>query len=255
MRKSSKYPFSLRPQGHDIIRTWAFYTIVKSLLHEKDIPWKDIVVSGNVSLGGEKMSKSKGNVIKPQEVMEEYGADALRFWAAGSKLGGDLDYQEKDLVTGKKFLTKLWNATKFGFMNLEDFDGKAPKKLEEIDKQFLNQLNQLIKQTTSSFETYEYSKVKNDVEQFFWHDFADNYLEIVKNRVYQGKGEKKKSAQYALYQGLFAILKMMAPITPFITEEIYQTYFKKTEKDESIHISNWPEELKINKVDNKVWNK
>ena len=95
-----KIPFSLRPQAHDIIRTWAFYTIVKSYLHEGKIPWKDIVISGNVSLGGEKMSKSKGNVIAPQDVLNEYGADALRFWAAGSKLGNDLDYQEKDLVPG-----------------------------------------------------------------------------------------------------------------------------------------------------------
>lgn len=236
-----KIPFSLRPQGHDIIRTWAFYTIVKSFLHENEIPWKDIIVSGNVSLGGEKMSKSKGNVIKPQDVMEEHGADSLRFWAAGSKLGGDLDYQEKDLITGKKLINKLLNASKFVFMNLEDYDGKKPKELELMDSLFLNKVKRLIYSVTESFEKYEYSKAKNLVEQFFWSDFCDNYLEIVKKRVYQGEGNKKLSAQYALYKSLLIILKMIAPIMPFITEEIYQEYFKKIEKDKSIHISEWPD--------------
>lgn len=235
-----KIPFSLRPQGHDIIRTWAFYTIVKALLHENNIPWSDIMISGNVSMNGEKMSKSKGNVVDPRLIMENHGADALRFWAAGSKLGEDLDYQEKDLLNGKKFITKLWNATKFVFMGLQDFDGKKPEKFERIDELFLDKLNSLVKSCTESFENYEYSRVKMDVEKFFWHSFCDNYLEIVKNRIYNAEGDKKKSAQYALYTSLLTILKLIAPIMPFITEEIYQAYFKKTEKDESIHISEWP---------------
>ena len=120
---------SLRPQAHEIITFWLFNTVVKSRLHFKKNPWKDVAISGFVTLGGEKMSKSKGNVIRPQDVLGLYGADALRFWAAGSKLGEDMDYQEKDLVTGKKFITKLWNATKFIFMNLEGFSKKKPKKL------------------------------------------------------------------------------------------------------------------------------
>jgi valyl-tRNA synthetase len=235
-----KIPFSLRPQGHDIIRTWAFYTIVKALLHENNIPWSDIMISGNVSMNGEKMSKSKGNVVDPRLIMENHGADALRFWAAGSKLGEDLDYQEKDLLNGKKFITKLWNATKFVFMGLQDFDGKKPEKFERIDELFLDKLNSLVKSCTESFENYEYSRVKMDVEKFFWQSFCDNYLEIVKNRIYNAEGDKKKSAQYALYTSLLTILKLIAPIMPFITEEIYQAYFKKTEKDESIHISEWP---------------
>jgi len=244
-RGQIKIPFSLRPQGHDIIRTWAFYTIVKSLLHENNIPWKDIVVSGNVSLGGEKMSKSKGNVIRPQDVMEQYGADALRFWAAGSKLGGDLNYQEQDLVAGKKFVTKIFNAAKFVFMNLEDFDGQKPENLEIIDKAFLIKLNSLIKSCTEAFEKYEYSKVKMDVEKFFWKEFADNYLEIVKGRVYNGTGDSRKSAQYVLYFSLLSIIKMMAPFTCFISEEIYQNYYKNIEKDISIHLSSWPETIGV----------
>ncbi len=234
-------PLSLRPQGHDIIRTWAFYTIVKSYLHDKEIPWKDIVISGNVSLGGEKMSKSKGNVVKPQDIMEQYGSDALRFWAAGSKLGSDLNYQEKDLVTGKKFVNKILNASKFVFMNLGDYDGKArPKKLEKIDEMFLTKMELLIQRVTGSFEKYEYSRAKQELEQFFWSDFCDNYLEIVKKRVYQGKGDAKLSAEYTLYKVLLALVKMFAPITPFICEEIYQEHFAKNEKDKSVHVSSWP---------------
>jgi valyl-tRNA synthetase len=240
-----RIPYSLRPNAHDIIRTWAFYTIAKSYMHENEIPWKDITISGIVSLGGEKMSKSKGNVIDPKVVLEKYGADAMRFWAAGSKLGSDLDYQEKDLVAGTKMINKLINASKFVFMNLEDYKGKKPKKLEKLDELFLNKLNLLVKDSTENFVNYEYSKVKSDVEHFFWSDFCDNYLEIVKKRVYQGKGEKKVSAQYALYKSLLTMLKLIAPIMPFITEEIYQTYFKKNEKTKSIHICEWPEEEKV----------
>lgn len=252
VNNSVKIPYSLRPQGHDIIRTWAFYTIVKSYLHEKKIPWNDIVISGFVTLGKEKMSKSKGNIIKPQEVMEKYGADALRFWAAGSKLGEDLDYQEKDLVTGKKFVTKLVNASKFVFMNLEDYDFKKPKKLERIDERFLIELNRVILTTTHRFETYEYSRAKFNTEEFFWKFFCDYYLETIKKRIYNEKGDKKKSAQYTLYQSLLAILKLIAPIMPFITEEIYQEYFRKYEKTKSIHLCEWPKyDKKLESWDNK----
>ena len=248
--KGVKIPFSLRPQGHDIIRTWAFYTIVKSYLHEGKIPWEDIVVSGNVSLGGEKMSKSKGNVVDPHKIMGEHGSDALRFWAAGSKLGNDLDYQEKDLIAGKKMINKLVNAAKFVFMNLEGYDGNSkPEKLEKLDELFLEKLQRVVNISTESFEKYEYSRSKKETEDFFWKDFCDNYLEIVKKRVYQGEGDAKLSAQYTLYQSLLTLLKMIAPVMPFISEEIYQEHFKKFEKDESIHICEWPSVKKIKEVD------
>jgi valyl-tRNA synthetase len=243
-KEKLKLPCSLRCNAHDIIRTWDFYTIVKSYLHEDNIPWKDMMISGFVTLGGEKMSKSKGNVIEPRVVLEQYGADALRFWAAGSKLGEDMDYQEKDLLTGKKFITKLWNASKFVFMNLKDYNNEKPKKLEMVDELFLEKLNLLIKSCTDNFEKYEYSKVKMEVEKFFWQDFCDNYLEIIKGRVYNSKGDEKKSAQFVLYHSLLSILKMIAPVMPFITEEIYQSYFKKNEEEKSIHITRWPMEIK-----------
>ncbi|MFC1686823.1 valine--tRNA ligase, partial [Nanoarchaeota archaeon] len=219
-----KIPFSLRPQAHDIIRTWAFYTIVRSLYHEDKIPWENIMISGFVTLKGEKMSKSKGNVIAPQEVMNKYCADALRFWAAGSKLGEDLDYQEKDLVTGQKFVNKLWNASKFSLMHLKDYKKSSSKVTEVFDKWLLSKLNKLIEESTESFEKYEYSKTKSEVENFFWHTFCDYYLEISKDRLYNPDKRgiaSKKSGQKVVYTTILSILKMMAPIMPHITEEIY----------------------------------
>jgi len=247
-----KIPFSLRPQAHDIIRTWAFYTITKSFIHEKKLPWDNIMISGFVTLQGEKMSKSKGNVIEPKEVFEKYGADALRYWAASSKLGEDLDYQEKELASGKKFVIKMWNAARFVSQSLS---GKKPGNLEETDRLFISKLNNVIKSSTLNFENYEYSKAKQDAVDFFWHDFCDNYLEIVKKRFYNGSNEEKNSASYALYYMLLSVLKIMAPITPYITEEIYQNYFRKFEKEKSIHISKWPEKIKIkeNESDGKIF--
>ena len=242
-----KLPYSLRPQAHDIIRTWAFYTIVKSFYHEKKLPWENTMISGFVTLKGEKMGKSKGNAIHPREVMKKYGTDALRFWAAGSKLGEDLDYQEKEVVTGKKFVTKLFNASKFVFMNLGKTKPKKPKKLEAIDETFLGETNSVIKSVTEYFKNYEYSKAKLEIENFFWKNFTDYYIEISKQPIYEGKDQKKLSAQYALYHSLLTIMKMLAPIMPFITEEIYQTYYRKHEKDKSIHISRWPEFSKVKK--------
>lgn len=252
--KKIKIPYDLRPQAHDIIRTWAFYTITKSYLHENEIPWKNIFISGFVTLGGEKMSKSKGNIIRPQVVMDKYGSDALRYGAASSKLGEDLDYQEKDLITGKKFVTKILNASKFVFMNLQ-YQNKMPK-LCESDRLFLSELNKLVKSVTEAFEKYNYSKAKLETEKFFWEAFTDNYLEIVKGRVYNGSEAEKASAFYALYHGLLTILKLMAPFTPFITEEIYQSYFRKHEEKKSIHLESWPvkEGVKELRHDDKTWN-
>ena len=241
-----KLPYSLRPNGHDIIRTWAFYTIVKSYLHENKIPWQDIMISGMVSLKGEKMSKSKGISIDPREIIKKYGSDALRFWAAGSKLGEDMNYQEKDLVTGKKFVTKLFNASKFVFMNLGKTKPKKPK-LEPLDNYFLELLDYRLSLITKNFEKYNYSMAKSRTEELFFHYFTDHYLEYVKGRIYGKDKNKRLSAQYTIYHSLLTILKLIAPIMPFITEEIYQTYYRKHEKDKSIHLSKWPESKKYPK--------
>ncbi len=239
------YPMDLRPQAHDIISFWLFNTLVKSQLHNGINPWENVVISGwALDPHGKKMSKSKGNVVEPQLVLEKYGADALRFWAASSKLGEDLPYQEKELVSGGRTVNKLWNAAKFSFIHLEDYKGDVPKKLHATDKWLLSKLNNLIINCTDSFEIYEYSRVKANTELFFWHTFCDNYLEIVKDRLYnpnkRGK-ENRLSAQYTLNYALTTILKLFSPIMPFITEEIYQQYYKKSLKEISVHLLKWPD--------------
>jgi valyl-tRNA synthetase len=246
--KINNYPTSLRPQAHDIIRTWAFYTIVKGIYHHGKVPWKNIVISGHVlDPKGQKMSKSKGNAIHPQDVLSKYGADSLRFWAAGSKLGEDLPYQEKDVITGKKTITKLWNASKFSIMNLEGYNA-APlaelnmSSLEVMDRWLISKLIKTVKIATESFDKYEYSSSKRETDIFFWQNFCDNYLEFIKHRTYNATDEKSKlAAQKTLYYALLTQLKLFAPIMPFITEEIYQMYFKDFEKEQSIHTSSWPD--------------
>jgi len=239
------FPMSLRPQAHDIIANWLFNTVVKSYFHHKDIPWHTVMISGfTLDTYGKKMSKSKGNVIDPREMIAKYSADSLRFWAAGSRLGDDLPFQEKDLVTGSKFTTKIWNASKFTFMHLADYKGQKPQKLEMMDRWILSKLSRVVKTATENFMDYEYSHTKLETETFFWHTFCDNYLEIIKDRLYNAEKRGKEarlSAQYGLYQTLLTIIKLMAPIMPFITEELYQLYYKKHEKIKSIHLTKWPD--------------
>jgi len=242
------FPMSLRPQSHDIIRTWAFYTILKSFLHFKSIPWKDVMIGTFVlDPEGKGMHKSKGNAVWSHELLEKYCVDVVRYWVGGAKVGEDLSYQENDLIAGNRFLTKLWNASKFSIDILEDYQTKKIK-LEAFDNWLLLKLNKVIKKATESFDKYDTSSAMKHVEMFFWEDFCDNYLEIVKDRMYNPdkRGEDAKlSGQYTLYNSLLSILKMMAPIVPHITEEIYQDYFVKKEKLKSIHLSEWPEEIKV----------
>ena len=235
------FPMSLRPSAHDIISFWQFNTMVKSQLHYKKNPWKDVMISGWIlDPHGKKMAKSRGNIVEPQDMIQKYCADALRFLAASSKLGEDLPFQEKELVSGKKTVIKLWNAFNFSQQHLKTYKPKKVK-LNSFDLWLLSKLNNLVKNSIESFENYEYSKVKSETENFFWHTFCDNYLEIIKKRLYEPKNtQEKSSAQFTLYFSLLTILKLFAPIMPFITEEIYQAYFKKYEKTKSIHLSQFP---------------
>jgi len=239
-------PMNLRPQGHDIISFWLFNTVVKSKLHYNRKPWNDCFINGwMLDPKGKKMSKSKGNIIEPQFMIEKYSADALRFMAGGIKLGEDLSFPEKDLIAGQKFINKFWNAAKFAIMHLEDFNLEKPAQLEAFDQWLLSKLNKLIKDSTESFERYEYARTKADTEKFFWQIFCDNYLEISKDRLYNPdkRGDAQRhSAQYALYQAILACLKLMAPITPHFTEEIYHLYFAEKEQQKSIHLSSWPKQ-------------
>jgi len=236
-------PMDLRPQGHDIISFWLFNTVIKSQLHYQMKPWKHCFINGwMLDPQGKKMSKSKGNVIEPQKMIEKYSADALRYMSASCTLGEDFPFQEKDLVSGMKFSNKLWNAAKFGAIHLDDYE--KSEVISTFDRWLLSKLHKVIKNSTEGFEEYRYFKPKAEVEKFFWQIFCDNYLEIVKDRLYNSEtrgAEGKKSAQEALYQSLLNVCKLMAPFTPHITEEVYQLFFKEKEGVESIHLSSWPE--------------
>jgi valyl-tRNA synthetase len=250
--RAKLYPMSLRPQAHEIISFWLFNTLVKSRMHYKKNPWKDVVLSGYVTDPlGEKMSKSKGNVVDPQAVLAKYSADALRYWAGASKLGEDIAYQEKELVAGDKFVTKFWNAAKFAAMHLKDTDLKKLVKKEPtaaVDQWIQHRLAETIEQATIAFDSYEYSRAKTAIEQFFWKDFCDNYLELSKHRVYEATNSAdKESAQIVIAKCLSALVRLFAPFTPFITEEVYHSYFHASEGYPSVHVAGWPAEPKKHK--------
>jgi valyl-tRNA synthetase len=241
--KIKNKPFSIRRSGHDIITFWNFNTIVKSQMHYGISPWEELFINGWI-LGkdGKKMSKSRGNSISPQETMDKYGADPLRYLSASTRHGDDVSFQEHELDNGKKLVTKLWNASKFAFMHLEDFNNKKVE-LEALDIGILSKFNNLLKEAGESFDKYEFSKSKLISEKFFWNQICDNYLEIAKDRLYnpdERGSASRKSAQYTLYYLVLNTLKLFAPIMPFITEEIYNGYFVDKEKDKSIHVSEWP---------------
>jgi len=237
------FPMDLRPQAHDIINTWLFYTIVRSKLHFDKIPFKKVMISGFViDPNGEKMSKSKGNVIKPEEMLERYPIDSLRYWAAGSSLGKDLRFQENEIKKSHRLMTKLWNASRFALSHLEKFNKRDIKDKYLVDEWIILKLEETTEKAKKSLEKYEYAKARNLIEEFFWNCFCDNYLELIKWRLYSEdiETELKDSAKSTLYFTLLSILKLFAPFLPHLTEEIYQLYFKEKEKDKSIHISLWP---------------
>ena len=241
------YPTSLRPQGHDIIRTWAFYTILrcKALTGEK--PFDEIVVNGMVfGEDGHKMSKSRGNTISPEEVLDEYGADALRLWATNSVPGSDVPFAWKDVKYGYKFLRKFWNAFRFINMHIQGFklsisEDEIQKNLDPMDKWILSKLNRLLADVTNSIESYNFANVVNKIQAFIWHDFCDEYIEAVKYRLYNDSSDlsmSKEAAQYTLQAVISTSLIMLAPLTPHFADEIYQ-YVSDT--GISIHKTLWPD--------------
>ncbi|MDX1917350.1 MAG: valine--tRNA ligase [Rickettsiaceae bacterium] len=246
----SLYPFDLRPQAHEILRSWAFYTMLKSHLHQNTLPWKNIMISGwCLAHDKTKMSKSKGNIISPVELIENFGADVVRYWASCSRLGQDTSFSEDLLKLGKKLVNKLWNASKFASSHFAKIKGtnltfeQAIKNkiiFYDIDLWLIAKMHNTIEQSTIAYEALEYRQAMEHIEYFFWHDFCDNYLEISKARCYHEDGinqEGKLSAIYTLYLVLENILALFAPILPFITEEIYSKLYG----DGSIHSGGkWP---------------
>ena len=239
------YPMSLRPQAHDIITLWAFNTIVKGLFHQGRIPWKDIMISGHaLDPKGRKMSKSLGNAVDPVGMIEKYSADSLRYWAAAASLGEDLPFQEKEMVAGKKFATKLFNASRFVEAATKDFYlGKSDEKKLEfkvLDRWILSRLNKVKKEAEQGFERYEFAPALNAARNFFWLEFADYYIEEIKHRVYNKKDSSRKAAQYTLLKVLLDIVKIVAPIMPHLAEEIMNSSFKNYLKEKSVHLEEWP---------------
>ena len=240
------YPYSLRPQAHEIIRTWAFYTIVKSHFHFGKLPWSDVLISG-WGLAGEgmgKISKSRGGgPMAPMQMIERYSADALRYWAASTSPGKDSIISEEKIQMGGKLVTKLWNVARFSQTFLE---GKGriqlPENLTAADRWILASLQELVRRVSESFRSYEYAAAKSEVEAFFWRDLADNYLEMAKQRLYAPEHPGHLGACYALRTVLLTVLKLFAPILPYVTEAVYRELFAEAEGCPSIHQSNWPEE-------------
>ncbi len=243
------FPMDLRPQAHEIIRTWAFYTILKAHLHQNTLPWKNIMVSGwCLAEDRSKMSKSKGNVLVPEKLLEQYGSDVIRYWSANSRLGADTAYSEDVMKNGKRLVNKLWNAAKFvsqHFDKLSAEDKKAnlidvkEKITHEFDQWVINKLVELVNNATSELQNYEYANAMHLTEKFFWSVFCDNYLEISKTRAYDEEN-KNPNGQYSsiltLYHVMKTLLKLFAPFMPHITEELYQILYS----DNSIHIKgNW----------------
>ena len=232
-------PMSMRPNAHEIIRTWDFYTIIKSIYHCGMIPWNDIMISGFVLASkGEKISKSKGNSkIEPEDLLNKYSADVVRYWCANGRLGSDIAFSEDELRNGTKFITKLFNASKFALMHLQDYQPTTSIELLPMDRWILTKLAKLSKELNGYLDQYEIGLGLNAIEKFFW-DFCDNYIEIVKTRLYNPEiygDEARLSVQTALYTTLLNLLKFMAPYFPHITEEIYQSYFREKEGRISIH--------------------
>jgi valyl-tRNA synthetase len=250
-RHEKLFPATMRPQAHEIIRTWAFYTILKSHLHQNCAPWKDITVSGwCLAHDRSKMSKSKGNVVTPESLLERYGADVVRYWTATSRLGLDTALSEDVLKVGKRLTTKLWNAARFVALQLQHFDGAPTTPREDVgqgriscllDRWILARLSQVVKQSALDYEKYEYADALHLIERFFWDDFCDNYLELSKARAYSDVGAEadRLSAHYTLWHCLETMLRLFAPTLPYMTETIYQSVFPG--RAPSIHMrGNWP---------------
>tara|TARA_R110002124_G_scaffold149220_1_gene315153 strand:+ start:312787 stop:315297 length:2511 start_codon:yes stop_codon:yes gene_type:complete len=251
------YPMDLRVQAFEIIRTWLFYTLIKSEYHTDSLPWKNVMISGwGLNEQGKKVSKrdldkftdANGyNRYDPGSVISKYGADALRYWAGNSQLGQDLRYHEKEVKDGRKVVVKLWNVARMAFMYMDkDVDPASFPKFEDRaleDRWLLTQLHQLTAEMTTAFDGFDYASAKEKLHKFFWGTFCDNYLELVKARFwddYAWDDAARLSAQATLFDSVRMLLGLFAPFTPFVTEEIYQQANKFGEDHVSLHVSPWP---------------
>lgn len=243
-RHAKLFPADVRPQSHEIIRTWAFYTIAKAHLHLDTIPWKHVVISGWVvdPTKGGKISKSSGGIsLGPNQLIESYSADAVRYWAGNARLGTDTAFDEKMFKVGKRLVTKLFNASKFVLSQ----EGERAPITEELDRAFVRNLRALVADASAAFDDFEFAKALMLTEQFFWHGFTDTYLELSKARA-RGDGADEAargSAVAALRLGLNVLLRLFAPVLPYITEEVWSWVFAEETGHASIHTAPWPSDV------------
>jgi len=236
------FPFDLRPQGHDIIRTWLFSTVVRAHALNGSVPWTDTALSGWIlDPDRKKMSKSKGNVVVPTDILDQFGSDAVRYWAASARLGADTAYEVAQMKIGRRLAIKLLNASKF-VLNLGATESSVIRSAEDaaavtnpLDASLLARLAATVEQGTRAFEAYDYARALNVTEQFFWA-FTDDYVELVKDRAYGGQGDAEQaSVVTALATTLDALLRLLAPFQPFATEEVWSWW-----RAGSVHTAAWP---------------
>jgi len=239
------FPADLHPCGTDIIRTWAYYLMVRHLALFNQTPYKSCLINGMV-LGndGRKMSKSLGNYIASPEVFRKHGADTSRQWAAGGgTTGSDIPFRWPDVEYAWRFLIKMWNASRFVSLLLEDFKlGKTPT-LTLLDRWLMARMDRATVRITEALEKCQFNIAVEEIRSFAWRDLCDNYIEAAKHRLYKSEiygEEKREAAQYTLYKALYRFLQLFAPIAPHVTEEIYQTMFAEDLGHRSIHVTHWP---------------
>lgn len=232
------YPMSLRPQSHDIIRTWAYYTILREMLLLDEKPWNEVMIHGFIMApDGRPMHASAGNTIDPMPLLEKYGGDAMRYYAATCALGMDHAFKEQELVRGNRLATKTWNVMRLVGTACKTKPRK-PKKMHPVDAWILSRFGQLVREVEARNEEYQFDRSMALLQDFLWHEFADHYVEIVKHRAYS---EKDEGARYSLYTVGLGLLKMMSVFLPHVAEDAYQSNFKRFEKPISIHVAGWPE--------------